>query len=542
MKKKDEALGGWQEELVTISQRERLGYRARSPEEAEWGTRVRVRIIWVLVLLVFAVVTARVMYLQIFEANQQLLLSENNHIEQVLLTAERGKILDRRGEVMAQSIQETATASAGVWVRQYPLGMAGASILGYLSEVRQDELGCTEGLCYRLGTQIGRAGVERSAEARLRGSDGGVIREVDALSQVVRERGRNEGESGESVRLSVDARLQEIMYRVLSETKVEEQSVRGAAVALSLQGEVLGLVSVPTYDPLAVPRYLADSSEAYFLNRAIAGTYPPGSVFKMVTAYAGLKRGVINKETEIEDTGEIRVGDYRYGTWNFDQAGKTEGKLNVVRALARSNDIYFYRVGELVGINELVKTARLFGYGLATGIELAGEEAGLVPDPLWKERRTGESWFLGNTYHMAIGQGDLLVTPLQVARMTAAVVSGRLCPVHLFVGGNGECRDLGLATDDLETVKQGMKEVCQTGGTAFPLFDFEPYVLCKTGTAQHAGQKEKTDLPHAWITVAYPGENPRMVLTILVESGGEGSAVAGPVARKILDEWKKVEN
>lgn len=533
-----ENLGGWQEELVSVSQAGRKGYRSLSPEQAEWGIRLRVRMIWVVVILVFAIVSARVIYLQVFEASQQLLLSENNHIEQARLSAERGRILDRKGVVLAESVREVEVATSAAWVRRYPLGVAGASVVGYLSEVRPEELGCREGLCYYLGAEIGRAGVERVAEARLRGSDGGVIQEVDAVGTVVRERGRNEGEAGESVSLTLDATLQEIMYRVMSQAKVEDKPIRGAGVALSPNGEVLGLVSVPSYNPDEITKYLADTTESYFLNRAIAGTYPPGSVFKMVTAYAGLKKGVIDRETEIEDTGEIRVGEYRYGTWNFDQAGRTEGKLNVVRALARSNDIYFYRVGEMIGVNELVKMAREFGYGEATGIELPGEAAGIVPDPLWKERRTGERWFLGNTYHMAIGQGDLLVTPLQVARMTAAVVSGRVCPTVLLNGEKRECRDLGIATNDLETVKQGMKEVCQTGGTAFPFFDFEPYVLCKTGTAQHAGQKEKEDLPHAWITVAYPGENPSLILTILVEAGGEGSAVAGPIAKQILDEWK----
>ncbi len=543
-------LGRWQEEIVTVSQKGRQGYQALAAEQAAWSTRLRVRMVWVVVILLFAIVTARVSYLHIFEAKQQLLLSETNHIEQVRLTAKRGSILDRQGEILAEStLDETvAVATPGAWSRRYPLGPAGASVTGYLSEVTQEELGCREGLCYTLGMRVGRAGVERALEQRLRGNDGGIIHEVDATGKVVRERGRNESEGGSEVRLTLDAQLQQLAYQAMAERRVEDRGVKGAVVAMDMQGAVLALVSFPAYDPGEVAKYLIDTEEHYFLNRATNGVYPPGSVFKMVTGYAALLSGKVDRETQVEDTGEIRVGEYRYGTWNFDQAGKTEGKLDLVRALARSNDIYFYRIGETVGVDGLVAMAKKFGLGQSTGLGVLSEAAGLVPDPLWKERRTGESWFLGNTYHLAIGQGDLLATPLQVARMSAAVVTGRVCRARLLGEEKAECEDLGIPTEQIEVVREGMRAACATGGTAFPLFEFEPYVLCKTGTAQHAGQiplagsgpSENDVLPHAWITVAYPGENPTMVLTVIVEEGGEGSAVAGPIAKRILEGWKTI--
>lgn len=537
-------LGGWQEELVTVSQQGRAGFRARVEEQAQWSTRLRVRMVWVVAILMFAVVSARVTYLHVFEANQQLLLSETNHIEQVRLTAKRGQVVDRQGVVLAESVLKDGyeQASSSAWRRVYPLGEAGSSILGYLSEVNPEEIGCREGLCYRQGMLIGRAGVEAAYEQILRGNDGGIIQEVDATAKVVRERGRNESEEGEQVKLTIDARLQEIAYKAMENTRVKEQKIKGAVVAMNMQGEVLALVSYPAYDPDEIAKYLSDSTENYFLNRATNGVYPPGSIFKMVTAYAGLVDNKITKSTEIEDTGEIKVGEYRYGTWNYDQAGKKEGNLSVVAALSRSNDIYFYRVGEMVGVNNLVKMARKFGLGSKTGIEIGTEAAGLVPDPLWKERRTGEPWFLGNTYHLSIGQGDLLVTPLQAARMSMATVTGRVCEARITLSSEASCEDLGIPTEYIEVIKEGMKATCATGGTAYPFFNYEPYVLCKTGTAQHAGQREEGDLPHAWITVAYPGENPKMVLTVLVESGGEGSAVAGPIAKQIIDEWKVLGN
>ena len=189
-------------------------------------------------------------------------------------------------------------------------------------------------------------------------------------------------------------------------------------------------------------------------------------------------------------------------------------------------------------MDALVKWARKMGFGEVTGIELPGERQGLVPDELWKERKTGEKWFLGNTYHMAIGQGDLLVTPAQVARMTLSAVSGRLCKLSLLKNSPVSCSDLGIATEDLALGREGMKGACASGGTAYPFFNDNPYVLCKTGTAQHSGQVGEADLPHAWITVAYPGENPEMILTVMLEAAGEGSAEAGPVAKGIIDAWK----
>lgn len=518
----------WQEWLLTASQKNRRGYGVVNPDKSERSIRLRVRLVWLGCVSVVAIIMSRLIYLQIFDSGQKLLLSQNNHIEQVRIPAERGKILGSEGEVLAESVWDQEKSD---YVRQYPLGIASSSILGYLSEVKEDEVRCRKGICYSPGMRIGREGLERVLEQRLRGRDGGVIKEIDASGSEVRERGMNESEMGESVKLAVSAELQQAMYEALGE-------VRGAAVAIDMQGKVLGLVSRPTYEPTNIGKYLADQSENYFLNRAISGLYPPGSVFKLVTSLAGLEAGVIDEQKLVEDTGEIKIGEYRYGNWYFDQYGRREGQINIVKALGRSNDIYFYKVGEWMGINKLVSWAKKMGYGELTGIELMGEAEGLVPDPLWKERRIGESWFLGNTYHMAIGQGDLLVTPAQVARMTLASVTGRLCKLSLLRETKADCTNLGIDSEHLRIVREGMKAACSTGGTAFPFFEYFPYALCKTGTAQHAGQKEIEDKPHAWITVAYPGENPEMVLTVFVEAGGEGSSVAGPIAKKIIEAWR----
>ncbi|KKU15290.1 MAG: Penicillin-binding protein 2 [Microgenomates group bacterium GW2011_GWC2_45_8] len=505
----------WQEDLLITSQIKRRGYQDLEMKNSR-GVRVRVRVVWSVFVVAIAIIVAKTVYLQVVERGQHVLTAETNHVELKREVAPRGAITDRRGEIL---VRDQATAP----------------IVGYMSEVGEGEVGCRDGLCYQSGMMIGRAGLEQIFESSLRGRDGGRLVETDARGIEVRELGSNQAEAGTDLKLSLDRRLQEIMYSALGGRK-------GSAVAMDIQGRVLGLVSSPSYDPNKVTDYLNDKENLYFFNRAISGTYAPGSVFKLVTGLSGLAEGKIDKTTQYEDTGEIRVGDYRYGNWYFDQYGAKEGKIDLVRAYARSNDIYFYKVGEEVGVDSLVKWVRRFGLGEKTGIELPGEAAGLVPDRLWKERRTGEKWFLGNTYHLSIGQGDLLVTPLQVARMTLAAVSGRKCSVTLLADKAVACNDLGLKTEDIDLVREGMRQACASGGTAFPFFQFDPYVLCKTGTAQHSGQKTETDLPHAWITVAYPGENPEMILTVMLEAAGEGSAEAGPVAKEILTQWKEIGN
>lgn len=521
----------WQEMLAIVSHSGRLGFKS---SQRRVNTPVRTGMLWLILVVFVGILVARLSYIQLFEGERNLLVSENNRLQIKIERAPRGVIYDRNGEILVRNVEDD---KYGI-TREYVLGEAAAHILGYVSEVTDEELGCRRGICYEQGVLVGRTGVEASMEEILRGRDGGQIIEVDAGGNSVRVVGEYSPEVGRDVVLALDVKLQSIMATAMDDRK-------GAAVVLDMQGRVLGFVSAPSYDPnlftvreenQILQNLLSDDDNNYFLNRVSSGTYPPGSVYKLVTAYAGLQENAITPDTEIEDTGEVRIGDqYRYGNWYFDQYGRTEGFLNIVSAIGRSNDIFFYKVGELVGVDALVDWSERFGLGQVTGIELAGESEGLVPTPLWKERYVGERWFLGNTYHMAIGQGDILTTPLQIARMTVAVLSGRLCDVTLFLDSQISCKNIDLKSENIGVVWEGMRVACSSGGTAFPLFDIDPYAVCKTGTAQHGDEEED---PHAWITVGYPGENPEFVLTILLESGGEGSAEAGPIAKEILSNWK----
>jgi len=209
--------------------------------------------------------------------------------------------------------------------------------------------------------------------------------------------------------------------------------------------------------------------------------------------------------------------------------------VNVIKGLKRSNDIYFYRVGEGLGVDKINKWSKNFGYGEETGVELTGELAGVVPDEEWKIRIKGEKWYLGNTYHLSIGQGDLNVTPLQVNQMTNVIASGgKRCQMSLVEEKESDCVDLKIETGSLVAVTEGMKQACKTGGTAWPLFNFKAELACKTGTAEVGDGSGDT---HAWLTAFGPVDNPEISITVLVERGGEGSDIAAPIVGDILKEW-----
>lgn len=224
--------------------------------------------------------------------------------------------------------------------------------------------------------------------------------------------------------------------------------------------------------------------------------------------------------------------------------------MNITKALQRSNDIYFYKVGERLGADEIKRWAEKFGYGQSTGIQL--EEAdGLIPSEFWKEEVLKENWYLGDTYNFSIGQGYMLVTPLQVAQATAVIANnGALCKPKLLKTNSPhgmtnpadtqpECTKLGLNQKTLDLVKQGMTEACTVGGTGWPLFEFTAnrqriQVACKTGTAE---SHEKSKIPHAWFTAYAPSQNPEIVVTVLVEESGQGSDIAAPIAKEVLSSY-----
>ena len=461
---------------------------------------------------VFMVLVGRVMVLTVWEGSYYRELAEGNRVEVVDLPADRGVMYDRNGVQLVRNTPEG---------REYIFGKALAHVLGHVGEISQFE-----------GDTVGKVGLEKEYDAVLSGQDGALLVEKDAEGKLVREVGRKDPVAGESLELTVDVSLQQKAFQVLA-------GRLGAVIASDSQtGEILALVSGPAFDPNKVEEALADSKLPLF-DRATSGEYPPGSVFKVVTATAGLEEGRVNESTQIEDTGEIVIGDFRYGNWYYDQYGRKEGLLNIVRAIARSNDIFFYKMGEALGITALSDWAKYFGVGRAVGIDLPGEANGLMPDPDWKQKYIGESWYLGDTYISAIGQGNILMTPLQVNQMMSIVASGgRWCRPHL-VKSETNCQKLDISNKTIATVTEGLKQVTETGGTAWPFFDFTVdgeriLVAGKTGTAEYGDPDDKT---HAWFTAFAPADEPAIVVTVLLEGAGEGSNEAAPVAKELLAEW-----
>ncbi|OGM22363.1 hypothetical protein A2691_01940 [Candidatus Woesebacteria bacterium RIFCSPHIGHO2_01_FULL_39_23] len=508
------------------------------------------------------VLFARLFELQVIKGNYYRDLSDGNRVRRVTINAPRGKIFARGGEVLVDNrpvyfklvltgdggyqkieVEESGLDTIIEYKRFYPLGADLAHVTGFVGYVAESELSRVEPKCpekgaLKLNSWVGRNGLEETYNCGLRGFDGEELIEVDTHGNKVRVLGRKPARTGEDIRTTIDYGLQKKAVDAI-------KGKIGAIVATDIKGEVLALYSSPSFDPnLFVDSNLAyssrlenvlnDSNHPLF-NRAIAGLYHPGSTFKIVTSIAALSEGKIDEKFIFDDPGVISINDFEFANWYFTQYGGLEGELGVVRAIARSTDTFFYKVGELVGIKSLASWSRKFGLEDKSGIDLAGEVTGLVPDPEWKGRVKGEKWFLGNTYHVAIGQGDLALTPLSVNQISSVVASyGKVC--RPFIARrenevNKSCRELGISTKNISLVKQGMVEACETGGTGYPFFDYNPKVACKTGTAETI-EMGKT---HAWFTVFAPSDDPEIILTVLVEKGGEGSSVAAPIAREILE-------
>lgn len=540
-------------------------------------------ILSVFLLFGFLIAAARLVDLQILRGSYFRELAEGNRVRRLPLKSARGEILDRNGRFLARNIPvyKLADFSAGGVVvgektisrsealeiqaerpelvsrlviesrREYPLGKAAAHLLGYVNEVSKQELqsavkDCRKIAYYQLGDLKGRMGIEAQFDCLLRGVNGEELLEVDNLGRVVRSLGRKEPIPGSNIQVTIDAELQKIAYQALTNPPVKKDmpklgEIRGAFVVQEAKtGKILALVSVPSFDPNRLSgeylRLVKDDSLPLF-NRAIAGVYPPGSTFKIIVAAGALEEKKIDKDFQYEDKGKIVINGFEYRNWYYTQYGKTEGLIDVVRAIARSTDTFFYKVGEMLGVDGIIKWADKFGFGKKTGIDLPGEADGFLPTSEWKKRVTGEPWFLGNTYHLAIGQGDLLATPLQVNVATSVIASGGLFCQPTILPKEQKCHKIGLSNQIVKLVTQGMIKACSPGGTAFPFFDFSPQVACKTGTAETG-----TGKTHAWLTVFAPADNPEIVATILIEEGGEGSKVAAPIMKKILEWWFNRKN
>lgn len=493
-----------------------------------------------IIFLIFAILLVRLFELTIVKGSYYRRLSEENRIKELIIEPLRGKILDRKGLVIASNnaVNLESNNDRLVSNRVYKDGEVIAPLVGFRQLADRKDLksdSCINKL--KLGDKAGKEGVEKIFECQLRGKSGKKLVEVDARHKYLKTLSIIPPVDGQTLQLALDFELQKTAYSLIKDKKA-------AVVGLKPKtGEILLLLSTPSFDPQAfedkstneINKYLTDKANPLF-NRATSGTYPPGSIYKPLVATAALEEKKIDEQTIFEDTGTIKAGPLTFGNWYFLEYGKTEGKVNIVQALKRSNDIFFYKTSELLGAELMKKWALKFGLGGITNLGL-NEEEGLIPSSFWKEEVLHERWYLGDTYNTSIGQGYVLVTPLQMARAAAVFANGGyLCKPELIKVETSRrdvstCQKLSISQKNYDLIKQGMLQACQKGGTGWPFFDFKPEVACKTGTAEsHAKDK----LPHAWFTVYAPADNPEIVLVVLVEESGQGSNIAAPIAKEIL--------
>ncbi|MCZ6625422.1 MAG: penicillin-binding protein 2 [Deltaproteobacteria bacterium] len=447
--------------------------------------------------------------------------------------------------------------------RSYLNNSMAAHLLGYLGEISSRQLRAQRKKGYHMGDEIGQFGMERSWEEFLRGRSGGQQVEVDAFGREVRVLHEVQNIPGQNVFLTLDRDLQETAYQAL-------QGKEGAIVVLEVNsGSILALVSSPAFDPNFFARgitseewgALAQDRMRPLSNRATQGQYPPGSIFKIVLAIAGLEEGVIQPETRIFDPGYLYVGRRRFRGWK--KGG--HGWVDLHKAIVESCDVYFYQLGQKLGVDRIAQYARALGLGEKTGIALDDEKAGLIPDSAWKKKRFGQPWFPGETPSVAIGQSYVNVTPLQMANLTAAVANGGTLYRPWFVRkvesingrlvreyGPKKIRSLSLKESTLKHVRNALRAVVNSkSGTGGKARSNLVNIAGKTGTAQvvemRGGVVKSEQLPysirdHAWFVAYAPAENPEIAVATLVEHGGHGGSAAAPLAKMVIEKYFSLEN
>lgn len=484
-------------------------------------------------------------------------------IEQARLTRREVPLAKAVPHDLVLALQESDPALPGVRivsssVRNYLMSEAMAHVLGYTSLVTPEEW--AERPALEPTAVTGKTGLEREYDTLLRGQDGKEYQEVNAVGRPQQHLGDSPPLPGADLTLTIDAELQQFILHLFQELADKNaqapHTVRGAVVALDPRsGAVRALVSYPAFDAnLFSQPALSGQATAFFtradtplFNRAIDGTYPPGSTIKPLLAAAGLEEGIITPRTIILSQGGIHVGPWDFPDWKAGGHGPTD----ITLAIAESVNTFFYTITggyeqfKGLGAERASEYLGYFGWGSKTGIDLPGEAEGFLPSPRWKQEVKGEAWYIGDTYHLAIGQGDILVTPLQVAVATAAFANSgvrhepyiveRYTPhSRRPVSHRREDVSLPLESSSIDTVRAGMREAVATG-SAQRLAAFPMALAGKTGTAQTS----KEDLTHAWFTSFGPYEAPELVLTVLLEEGGEGDDHAVPLAEQIWKWWQE---
>lgn len=442
--------------------------------------------------------------------------------------------------------------------RVYPWGADLAHVVGYVGPVSDYDLGRIDDndpLLQIPKFQIGKTGAENKLEHTLRGKAGTRRIEVNAAGRIMRELDRQEGDAGKDVQLTLDSRLQSYV-----QARLDNDSA-GAVVIDLENGDLRAIASAPAFDPnlfvrgISVADWTALNEDKYrpLAAKAVQGTYPPGSTFKMVTVMAAMEAGVVTPDETVYCPGYTDVFNIRFHCWK--RGG--HGNINLHESLKQSCDCYYYEIAQRVGIDKMAQMARKLGLGVRHDLPLSAVAEGLAPDKEWKARVRGEEWRIGDTVNASIGQGYVLSSPLQLAIMSARIATGRVVTPRLIrlIDGveqpSGLGESLGINENTLRRIRASMDDVCNhRRGTAYGsrIVDDAHKMAGKTGTSQvrritpeerAAGVTRNEDLPwerrdHALFVGYAPYDNPRYAVSVVVEHGGGGSAAAAPIARDIL--------
>ncbi|MFH1540641.1 MAG: penicillin-binding protein 2 [Elusimicrobiota bacterium] len=456
------------------------------------------------------------------------------------------KIAENISKYRAMQIIEKIPQLPGITVRAEPVrlykwGTSASHITGYVREISLNELPTHPKL--KIGDIVGKNGVEKQYDEILRGADGGSQVEVNSRGIQKKILDSVEPTDGDSIVLTIDKKVQMAL-------STQMQGYTGVAIAIDPNtGGILGLVSHPGYDPNlfiselqnAQIKYLLKSNKKPLWNRALQGQYSPGSVYKMVTSFAGLENGVITSRTVINCKGFIELGKHqqRFHCW----AREGHGDMRLVDAIVHSCGVYFYEAGLKLGPVKLNDWAEKFGFGVKTNIDLPSEEKGFIPDRAWKKAKLQQNWYDGDTVNMSTGQGYIWTTPIQVAQFISAIANdGIIFQPHILkkiidINGNLKFenvpkikRKLDIKKDYLIIVKKGMTDAVRYG-TGVNARVVGLSISGKTGTAQNP-----QGIDHAWFVCFAPSEKPKIALVIMIEHGGGGGDVAAPIAGKILAE------
>jgi len=421
-------------------------------------------------------------------------------------------------------------------IRYYPHGELASHVIGYLNEIDYWRLDKLADYGYKTKDIVGYTGIEEKYDYYLREQKGALSTEVDSQGRFVRVLGLKPAQRGQDLQLTIDLRIQKIL-----ESALEKRN--GSVIVMDPNtGEILALVSSPAYDPGIFGEKSASQLSGLFgdpnfpmINRAISSTYPAASVFKLAVATGALENKLITPWTSFDCSGGLQVGKRRFKCWD------THGQQNLYGGISKSCDVYFYRTGALLGAERIHDSAARLGLSKITGIDLPYEVSGFLPSPAWKRSSRSQSWYDGDTANFSIGQGEVLVTPIQITRMAAVFANGGFLVTPYIAKGIGR-RDvrsyqqrkqrLGIKQDTLQTIRKGMRDAVLEG-TAKPLAGLAVAVAGKTGTAQVTGKKS-----HAWFVGFFPYNNPKYVICIFLEHGVSGHH-ATVTAKKVIEEFLK---